>query len=306
MSLIFPVGTLNELKVTDLNLFQKLNQPNLEIKSKNFKAKILEDFNKDFTWVVFPSLFTKLYGRSLMLSGVIQYHNFANFILLNLSYAAPFISLLGGLITFSIAAYRAKSEQKSCKEVLLTGLKMGMKTATKFFIVYMSWTLSIGMVMSLGLLTGPYLIVGLLITGVATSMGLFLATVLTEILPNLPDKNLALASRTLSRAFTEGLVWTLIEHFSISVALGGSILGKVLDTAAVSLVVSFSFIAGGVVEECAKNLLKYFKTEVVKHRNKAVDRVNNLLVLCYKHYSNCQNYPAKFMARGLRPRLAAC
>jgi hypothetical protein len=140
---------------------------------------------KDFWRVVFPSFATKICGRMMMLHHIIA-SNAASlaYISTNLV-AAGYIAAISAGIEFFLKLYELyNDENKVTKlEKFKSASAIALKTGIKFFMVYMSWVLGTCAMTTLGAMTGPYLALGILGVGVATALGLALATLLTETLP---------------------------------------------------------------------------------------------------------------------------
>jgi hypothetical protein len=212
----------------------------------SLSRRIWETISSDFWSIVLPSYLTKLFGRLMMVLGVIKFTTFMSFLTFNLAYAAPFVALLAGSVEFAIHFYKAYREGNELQDCLLEGFKAFAKTFIKFFVVYMFWTVAMGLAISFGWMSGPMLIVGLLFVGLGTAMGLLLATAATDILPS-GDFSISHIRSVMVKAFVEGFTWALMEHLSICHLLP-NVTGAILDIIAVSVVVSTSYLMAGVLD----------------------------------------------------------
>ena len=140
---------------------------------------------KDFWRVVFPSFATKICGRMMMLHHIIA-SNAASLAYLSTNLvAAGYIAAISAGIEFFLKLYELyNDENKVTKlEKFKSASAIALKTGIKFFMVYMSWVLGTCAMTTLGAMAGPYLALGIIGVGVATALGLALATLLTETLP---------------------------------------------------------------------------------------------------------------------------
>ena len=139
----------------------------------------------DFLRVVLPSLVTKTVGRLLWLGHIISPNILSLAFLASNAAVGCLISCISATLEFGIRMfelYQNKSD-KSFSEKVDSSLRIALKTAVKFFCVYMSWVLGTFAMTAFGIMSGPYLALGILGVGAATAMGLAFATVLTEVLP---------------------------------------------------------------------------------------------------------------------------
>ncbi len=232
-------------------------------------ARLSSGISHDCWKVAYPSLATKTYGRALMVSGCITFKSLGSFILLNLQYAAPPIALIAGLVSFLLTVYKLRKKGVAWKEALKEAAVSFLKTSFKFFVVYMGWVIAMGVAVSLGIMAGPYLLLGLLFVGLITAFSLALATFIVEILPKYfqgKGLDLDLALKSFVRAFVEGFVWALIEHIDIAGLVAGP-LGQVLDVLAVSVSVAFSYVFGGVIDSFFRHYKAYKKSKKEKPKN---------------------------------------
>ena len=140
---------------------------------------------KDFWRVVLPSFATKICGRMMMLHHIIA-SNAASLAYLSTNLvAAGYIAAISAGIEFFLKLYELyNDENKVTKlEKFKSASAIALKTGIKFFMVYMSWVLGTCAMTAIGAMAGPYLALGILGVGVATALGLALATLLTETLP---------------------------------------------------------------------------------------------------------------------------
>ena len=140
---------------------------------------------KDFWRVVLPSFATKICGRMMMLHHIIA-SNAASIAYLSTNLvAAGYIAAISAGIEFFLKLYELyNDENKVTKwEKFKSASAIALKTGIKFFMVYMSWVLGTCAMTAIGAMAGPYLALGILGVGVATALGLALATLLTETLP---------------------------------------------------------------------------------------------------------------------------
>lgn len=214
-----------------------------------------------FESVVFVSLFTKLYGRLAIISGLIPKAaavSAGTYILFNLIFGAGPVALLAGIIRFIYVLVKDLYQGKSWSEALKHAAQEALKTAIKFFIVYMIWVLAIAALTPAGLLSGGLLPLGILIVGVIVCLGFLFASFLTDKLPGLlkaPKKSWASFVDKLKElkagvlpALLEGTSWTLMDNDLISISDHVSgLLGVVLDLVGISLVVSGLFFLGAVI-----------------------------------------------------------
>lgn len=131
----------------------------------------------DWLFMVMPSLFTKTWGRTLMVLGVIHYQNFLNFLLQNLMYAAPEIAFISGAVVFFYQLYLQRKAGIPWGDTLKYAGIFFLKTAVKFFIVYMGWVMALGWVTALGWFAGPFLIPALLVLALCIAGLIFTKTI---------------------------------------------------------------------------------------------------------------------------------
>lgn len=260
----------------------------------------------DWLSMIMPSVFTKTFGRTLMVTKVIVFTNVSTFILKNLMYAAPEIAFIAGLVVATYHYFDQRKQGKSRVDALKIALTYFLKTAIKFFIVYMGWVCAIAFVTAMGWFATPMVLTavivaascvgaamllsilkcinrkfggskkienfldifmlscvfaalaaiayfaspvlaGLLVVGGITALSLFVATLITEVLPD-PNKDINKAWKMLARAYSEGVVWALIEHIGLNVIIGG-VIGGVVDVMVVSFSVCLAIFIGGQVDE---------------------------------------------------------
>jgi len=232
-------------------------------------AAVYKKLSYSFESVVFISLFTKLYGRLIMISGLITpaTQGIGHFLLTNLLFGAGPIMMIAAIIRFVYVLAKDLYAGKSWSEALTHASIEAIKTAIKFFIVYMVWTLAIALCTSLGILSGGLLPLGILVVAIIVTIGFMLATFIVDKLPgilmdlkgswaNFKNKLSELKEGILP-ALLEGGSWTLMDNDLVSISghIAGFI-GKAIDLIAVSIIVSGLFFLGAVIYS---TLDRYFK-----------------------------------------------
>ena len=147
--------------------------------------ELVKSASTDFLRVVLPSLVTKTVGRLLWLGHIISPNILSMAFLASNAAVGGLIALISATLEFGIRMfelYQNKSD-KDFREKIDSSLRIALKTAVKFFCVYMSWVLGTFAMTAVGIMSGPYIALGILGVGMATAMGLAFATVLTEVLP---------------------------------------------------------------------------------------------------------------------------
>ena len=139
----------------------------------------------DCVRVVLPSLVTKTVGRLLWLGHIISPNILSLAFLASNAAVGCLISLISATLEFGIRMFELykNNSDKNLWEKIDSSLRISLKTAVKFFCVYMSWVLGTFAMTAAGIMSGPYLALGILGVGIATAIGLAFATVLTEVLP---------------------------------------------------------------------------------------------------------------------------
>ena len=184
--------------------YQKLNSNN---ENKDINNNLSNEFNKDqnfaknyfgltidtgvlkpaltdFKRVVLPSFVTKTFGRMLWLHHIISPNILSSAFILSNAYAGIYISAISSCLEFVLRLWELKGTQdKNCNEKIWSAASIALKTAVKFYCVYMSWVLGTVAMTALGVMAGPHLALGMLGVGAATALGLGFATVLTEVIP---------------------------------------------------------------------------------------------------------------------------
>lgn len=265
----------------------------------------------DWVNMVMPSIVTKTFGRTLMVLHVIHYTTALDFIWQNFIYAAGPIAFISGVMVGTYRYFEAVNQGKTKHEARKIAASFFLRTAVKFFIVYMSWSSSVALVTAAGWFAAPitapvlitigvclaslavlgglnYLvrthlenevlknildflivatvfiavagasyfigptIMGLLIVGGITSLSLFCASFLTDVL-TAPNRDMNRAWQMLARAYTEGVVWALVEHIGLHVLIGG-VIGQIVDVLCVSSSVCLSIFAGGQLDAYFRHL----------------------------------------------------
>ena len=147
-------------------------------------TSILKPALTDFRRVVLPSFITKIFGRLLWLHHIISHNILSGAFIVSNAIAGVYISAISSSLEFLLRLWELKgSEDKNDYEKFLSAASIALKTAVKFYCVYMSWVLGTVAMTALGVMAGPYLALGMLGVGVATALGLGFATVLTEVIP---------------------------------------------------------------------------------------------------------------------------
>lgn len=109
----------------------------------------------DWCAMILPSVFTKLFGRILMVLKVISYQGFSQFILQNLMYA-PVIALIAGTVVFFYRVYEQYNQGQSLWQSIKLASPYFLKTALKFFMVYMGWVIAMATVNFAGWFAGSF------------------------------------------------------------------------------------------------------------------------------------------------------
>ena len=147
-------------------------------------TSILKPALTDFRRVVLPSFITKIFGRLLWLNHIISPNILSSAFIISNVIAGAYISAISSSLEFLLRLWELKgSKDKNCNEKLWSAASIALKTAVKFYCVYMSWVLGTVAMTALGVMAGPHLALGMLGVGAATSLGIGLATVLTEVIP---------------------------------------------------------------------------------------------------------------------------
>jgi hypothetical protein len=221
--------------------------------------------------VILPSLFTKTFGRGMMMTRhipeVAGQHVTSQlatqFVLNNLIYAAPAIGAIAFFVRSAYVLYQERKKGAAWSNALKTAGVEGVKTGTKFFLVYMAWTAAVLAAASLGILSGGMLPLGVLFVGLMVAIGFSIASFITDKLPaiianwetvSMIEKAKETLVSCMLPGLFEGSVWTLMDNPIVNIA--GHVAhfgGQALDALAVSAAVAAAFLIGVVIFSAIKS-----------------------------------------------------
>jgi hypothetical protein len=264
--------------------------------------------------VILPSLFTKTFGRGMMMTKFIPEvagqhitsQLAAQFILNNLIYAAPAIGAIAFFVRCAYVLYQERKAGKSWAEAFKKAGTEGLKTGTKFFLVYMAWSAALLAAAAMGILSGGMLPLGILFVGLMVAIGFSIASFITDKLPGIIanwkdirvlDKMKEALVSCMLPGFFEGSVWTLMDNPIVNIA--GHVAhfgGQVLDVLGVSAAVAVAFFIGVVIVSTIKrwcSVAKENKAKQLEKKTLASDQgivIAEPLILTAKQKAHMQAY----------------
>ena len=155
-----------------------------------------------------------------------------------------------------------------------------LKTATKFFLVYLAWTAAITAAAAMGILSGGTLPLGILFVGAMVAIGFAIASFITDKLPSMiqkwkeaefSQKLKDIAAACLLTGLFEGAVWTLMDNPIVNVAghlvhHASRFAAHAADAIGVSAAVAAAFFLGALIVSAVK---RYMKVKVYKNQDQA-------------------------------------